>query len=90
MSDTFHAKSIKAARKIRICEWCGELMLIGQPYESYRWRDGDDHGTVQMHPECLEAFRRTSLEEGGWVDWELFANQRGLSWKENKKQKKQY
>ena len=82
MSDTFHEQSVKASRKIRRCDWCGELIQIGQPYESYRWRDGSDGGTVMMHPECLQAMGRTSREEGGWIDWEQGENRRGESWGE--------
>ena len=82
MSDTFHEQSVKASRKTRRCDWCGELIEIGQPYESYRWRDGSDGGTVLMHPECLQAMGRTSREEGGWIDWDRGGNVRGKSWSE--------
>ena len=83
MSDTFHERSVKASRKIRRCDWCGESIKIGEPYESYRWRDGSDGGNVYMHPECLEAMRRTSREEGGFFDeWDRGENYRGKSWKE--------
>ena len=82
MSDTFHEQSVKASRKVRRCDWCGELIQIGQPYESYRWRDGSDGGTVVMHPECRQAMGRTSDEEGGWIDWDRGENVRGKSWGE--------
>ena len=82
MSDTFHEQSVKASRKVRRCDWCGELIQIGQPFESYRWRDGSDGGTVVMHPECREAMHRTSREDGGWIDWQQGENRRGESWGE--------
>jgi hypothetical protein len=83
VSDTFHEQSVKASRKARRCDWCGELINIGQSYESYRWRDGSDGGTVVMHPECLQAMERTSREEGGWwIDWDRGENVRGKSWGE--------
>ena len=82
MSDTFHDRSVKAARKSRRCDWCGELIQIGEPYESYRWREGSDGGTVRVHPECLAAMRRTSSEERGWIDWHPGENVRGKSWGE--------
>jgi hypothetical protein len=59
-----------------------ERVTVGQPYKSYRWRDGSDGGTVLMHPECREAMHRTSREEGGWIDWEQGENHRGKSWGE--------
>ena len=82
MSDTFHEQSVTASRKVRRCDWCGERIQIGHPYESYRWRDGSDGGTVLMHPECLQAMGRTSREEGGWIDWDRGENVRGKSWGE--------
>ena len=82
MSDTFHERSVKASRKLRRCDWCGESVHIGEPYNSYRWREGSDGGTVTIHPECLEAMRRTSREEGGWLEWWPGENVRGKSWGE--------
>ena len=55
MSETFHHSSVKRSRKQRHCDWCAEMIEIGQPYESYRWADGSDGGTVRMHPECYKA-----------------------------------
>ena len=55
MSETFHHNSVKRSRKERRCDWCAEKIEIGQAYESYRWADGSDGGTVRMHPECYEA-----------------------------------
>ena len=82
MSDTYHEKSVKASRRVRRCNWCGERIEIRQPYESYRWRDGSDGGVVVMHPECLQAMHRTSREEGSWLDWYMGENLRGKSWGE--------
>ena len=30
MSDTFHEQSVKSSRKLRRCDWCGDLIEIGQ------------------------------------------------------------
>ena len=51
----FHRRAIKRSRKPRTCTWCGELVEIGQPYQSYRWAEGGDAGTVVLHPECGDA-----------------------------------
>lgn len=60
MSETFHHNSVKRSRKERHCDWCAQKIEVGQPYESYRWADGSDGGTVRMHPECYEAMSRAS------------------------------
>ena len=69
MMASFHEQSVKRSRKRRRCDWCGELIEIGQPYESYRWADGGDVGTVTMHPECLAAMDRAAKAEGGNIVW---------------------
>ena len=60
MSETFHHNSVKRSRKERHCDWCAEMIEIGQPYESYRWRESGDCYTVCMHPECFVAMSRAS------------------------------
>jgi hypothetical protein len=52
---TFHQRSVKRSRKTRTCTWCGEPIEIGHPYQSYRWADGTESGTVLLHPECGDA-----------------------------------
>ena len=69
MMASFHEQSVKRSRKRRWCDWCGEAIEIGQPYESYRWADGGDAGTVKMHPECLAAMDRAAKAEGGNIVW---------------------
>lgn len=55
MSATFHHSHTRKSRKQRQCNWCAEPIKVGQPNESYRWRDGDEYATVHMHPECYQA-----------------------------------
>lgn len=69
MVTSFHEKSVRRSRKRRRCDWCGELIEVGQPYDSYRWSDGGDAGTVRMHPECLVAMDRVAESEGGSFAW---------------------
>ena len=68
MSETFHHSSVQRSRKERQCDWCAEKIEVGQPYESYRWADGSDGGTVRMHPECYAAMRQESQDNPG-VEW---------------------
>ena len=72
----------RTSRKLRLCDWCGELIDIGDPYESYRRRDDHNSIAVQCHPECLAAMYRTAQQEGGWLDWQTGENERGKSWNE--------
>ena len=55
MSDMFHACSVARSRKQRRCDWCDELIRIGEPYKAYSWRDGGDLGRTTVHPECRAA-----------------------------------
>ena len=63
---TFQHQSVTKSRKRRRCDWCGELIDIGQPYDSYRFVTFGNAGTARMHPECLEVFGDVAKQEGGW------------------------
>jgi len=68
---TFHSRVVRWARKPRTCTWCGDPVEIGQPYQSYRWVDGRDAGTVVLHPECSDAMARLTATDPhfwGWSD----------------------
>ena len=73
----------RTSRKLRLCDWCGELIDIGDHYLPYRRRNcGDGCGKVRCHPECIQAICRTSQEEGCCLDWQAGENERGKSWGE--------
>ena len=55
MADIFHVSSVKNSRKLRQCDWCYDLIQIGEPYEAYSWRDEGDFGRVILHRECYAA-----------------------------------
>jgi hypothetical protein len=74
---TFQHQSVKKSRKRRRCDWCGELIDIGQPYDSYRFATSGNAGTARMHPECLEASGDVAKQEGGWFEWDLGEFRRG-------------
>lgn len=57
------------SRKRRHCDWCYELIDIGEIYKRYRCYDDGDAQTVRMHPECCEAMAEAAREEGGWYEW---------------------
>jgi predicted RNA-binding Zn-ribbon protein involved in translation (DUF1610 family) len=48
-------ETIKAAKKLHRCSWCGQRIEIGDSYKRWRCYDGGEAGTVKMHPECDEA-----------------------------------
>jgi hypothetical protein len=74
---TFQHQSVKKSRKRRRCDWCGETIEVGQPYDSYRFAISGDAGTVRMHPECLEASGEVAKQEGGWLEWTVGEYRRG-------------
>lgn len=62
-------ESITAARKRHRCNWCWELITIGESYRRYRVFMYGDADTIRMHPECYDAMCAESEEEGGWIEW---------------------
>jgi hypothetical protein len=74
---TFQHQSVKKSRKRRRCDWCGELIDVGQPYDSYRLVASGNACTVRMHPECLEASGEVAKQEGGWFEWDFCEFRRG-------------
>jgi len=74
---TFQHQSVKKSRKRRRCDWCGEMIDVGQPYDSYRFVTFGDAGTVRMHPECLAASGEVAKQEGGWFEWDFCEFRRG-------------
>ena len=74
---TFHHQHIKASRKRRQCDWCGEAIEIGQSYESYRWARPGDSGTVRQHPECILAMQQMAEREDWEFDWSFGDFKRG-------------
>jgi len=57
------------SRKRRRCTWCWQFIEPGEHYKRYRTYDGDDSGTVTMHPECFDAMRQAARDDGGWIQW---------------------
>jgi len=74
---SFQHKSVKKSRKRRRCDWCGETIEVGQPYNSYQFSTHGDASTVRMHPECLAASCGVAKQEGGWFEWTPGAYRRG-------------
>ena len=65
----FHPQSVKASRKRRKCDWCGEMIEIGQPYDSHMWSAYGDTTRIVMHPECKAAAGELAAKDGGFVEW---------------------
>jgi hypothetical protein len=66
---TFHHQAVARSRKTRTCTWCGDLIEIGQPYQSYQWVEGRDAGTVVLHPECGDAMDAAGKVDPHFVGW---------------------
>lgn len=64
MSHTGPIEHIKRARKRHVCEWCGEDIEPGQPYDRYRYyEEGEPPGTVKAHPECMECIDNMDADD---------------------------
>jgi hypothetical protein len=55
--------NVKSARKNYHCDWCYELILVGDSYQRYTWFDGGA-SEIKMHPECMEASSEYCYENG--------------------------
>ena len=58
------------ARKIHLCQSCGERINVGDTYNRWRCYDSGDVGTVKMHPECY-AMHCADAECMGGGPWEF-------------------
>ena len=57
----FHARTVKTSRRARPCFWCGESITTGSPYALWRWaEDSVNCQTINVHPECREAWQNAS------------------------------
>jgi hypothetical protein len=77
VTTTFHHTSTAASRKPRVCDWCGEAIAVGEPYEGYGYNTGYDRGYVTMHPECMRAMEPLAVEEGSGMTWDVGEFSRG-------------
>ena len=68
---TFHHQTVERSRKVRQCTWCGDPVEIGHPYQSYRWADGTESGTVVLHPECGDAMDAAGNTNPHFVGWSV-------------------
>lgn len=66
------------ARKVHLCQSCGERVDVGEKYLRWRCYDSGDVGTVKMHPECHAAHCKSAEGYGGG-QWEFtpFSHPRG-------------
>jgi hypothetical protein len=77
MGEVIGQKSIKHAAKDHACEWCGERIEAGQPYESWLWCEGGTVSQVKAHPECRSAWDDAASEEGGIYETGFGEHSRG-------------
>ena len=68
MSHFTETTTQKAAKRHQ-CTWCWQFIDPGKEYKRYRHFDGNDAGTVKMHPECYDAMQEEATEEGGYLEW---------------------
>ena len=57
-------RPVKAARKQHKCIWCGQFILVGDPYTYERSIFEGEPQSHHWHPECLAALREAIKAEG--------------------------
>jgi len=65
MCNTISETKIAKSRKAKRCDWCNEMIEVGQPAVASFVVDGRDKWQNHFHPECDAALGRFSREEGG-------------------------
>ena len=58
----------KQRGKIRRCDWCAQVINIGEQYCKWLCFDCGSRQTVYAHKECDEAWKALSRVEGGIVE----------------------
>ena len=51
----YRERQVKKAKVKRICVWCGEEILVGDPYVYRSYTFDGDFTTDGLHHECLDA-----------------------------------
>lgn len=61
----------RKARKLHYCDWCGQVILIGETYKRWAGLTDGDFGTLKAHADCWDAMDREEHEAGDWegIDW---------------------
>ena len=67
----------KKTRRARHCDWCGEMIEVGQPKVSWLWKDVAGIAEVRMHPECSDACAQEAREEGSGYVFSAHEHARG-------------
>lgn len=74
MAESTKPTRIRAARKTHTCDWCGELIVVGESYTRWRYFDAGA-STVKLHEDCFDAMS----ELGGSQEWNAGDNRRGCN-----------
>lgn len=76
VSYTLLNERVRCAQKQHRCIWCGEPILAGSHYVDER---SVYDGAVQRgkwHEECLESMRDEAWDEGGFMEYTPYSNER--------------
>lgn len=80
MSTILSETRIKKTRKLRRCEWCGEIISVGSSCYKVAAIHEDGFGAGHYHEECHDGWKRTD-----WRKYEFFdfgENDRGKAMQE--------
>lgn len=54
MTQIGDVERIAKSRKAKRCDWCDQMIGVGEPACRWLWKDGADMCAVRVHPECWE------------------------------------
>ena len=58
---------LRKAKKIHVCDWCGEDIFAGEKYYKWAWFEDCSAMTVKSHVICFEASQFVDVEDC-WFD----------------------
>lgn len=64
MSTDFGDNTFPTARKTYRCEWCGELIKVGERHVKFSGKWEGEFQNWRMHSECHSATSKDDLSEG--------------------------
>jgi len=73
------------ARKLHICEWCGEKISKGELCIMRKYVSDGELTNCRMHPECFEAMNRDALSDRDPCGYMFYPheNARGMTQEEH-------
>lgn len=70
---------VKAPRRSRACNWCGEIIAVGEPHQRCAVVWEGEFGELHMHNECVSASEAWARGEPYGAEYMVGGMRRGCS-----------